>query len=122
MLTVSTCGYIRSFYLLSSLSRIVISATAEEIRLYFSLDQSYSPSRVHRPKKGFSFRSSGSFRSRSYQMAVKCFLMFFLFIYILPACWVVGGILVKKKRRFNPSSLFVPETAVEIHSESCRPI
>ena len=34
----------------------------------------------------------------------------------------VGGILVKKKRRFDASSLFVPETAVEIHSESCRPI
>ena len=29
--------------------------------------------------KGFLFRTSSSFRSRSYQMAVKCFLTFFLF-------------------------------------------
>ena len=37
-----------------------------------------------------------------------------MYIYILPACRVVGGIFVKKKRRFDPSSLFVPETAENV--------
>ena len=70
-------------------------------------------------------------------MAVKCFLIFFLFGFVRPSivltpclvsffllsvCMVVGGVLLKKKRSFDPSSLFVTETTVEIHSESCRPI
>ena len=71
-------------------------------------------------------------------MAVKCFLIFFLFwirssfncfntlfsifFLLLPVCRVVGGVLLKKKRSFDPSSLFVTETTVEMHSESCRPI
>ena len=70
-------------------------------------------------------------------MAVKCFLIFFLFwirssfncfntlvsiFFLLPVCLVVGGVLLKKKRSFDPSSLFVTEITVEIHSESCRPI
>ena len=120
-----------------SLSRVVISATAEQIRLFLFGLTMFTIKSTLAKIKGFLFRTSSSFRSRSYQMAIKCFLTSCLFgfvrpslvltsclvsFFLLPVCQVVGGVLLKKKRSFDPSSLFVTETTVEIHSESCRPI
>ena len=46
------------------------------------------------------------------------FFFFFFFTSMLGSGWHT----YEKKRRFDPSSLSVPETAVEIHWKSCRPI
>ena len=68
-----------------SLSRVVISATAEQIRLFLFGLTMFTIKSTLAKIKGFLFRTSSSFRSRSYQMAVKCFLTSCLFGFVRPS-------------------------------------